>query len=44
MGDPNSPLLIRGAEVVDGTGAPRVRSDVLLHGGTVVAIAPPGQL
>jgi N-acyl-D-amino-acid deacylase len=44
MGDPGSRLLIRGAEVVDGTGAPRVRSDVLLHGDTVVAIAPPGQL
>ncbi|NKI41970.1 N-acyl-D-amino-acid deacylase family protein [Streptomyces physcomitrii] len=33
-------LVIRGAEVVDGTGAPARRADVLLGGGRILAITP----
>ncbi|OZC84545.1 N-acyl-D-amino-acid deacylase [Rhodococcus sp. 06-418-1B] len=35
-------LLIRGADVVDGTGSPRVRRDVLVDGGIIAAITEPG--
>ncbi|MGH7312181.1 MAG: N-acyl-D-amino-acid deacylase family protein, partial [Candidatus Rokuibacteriota bacterium] len=33
-------LLIRGGEVVDGTGAPRRRADVAVEGDRVVAVGP----
>lgn len=35
-------LLIRGADVVDGTGSPRVRRDVSVEGGKIAAVAEPG--
>ena len=37
MGDD---LLVRGGEVVDGTGAPAVRADVRIRGGRVVEVGP----
>src|ERR1700710_1759736 len=37
-------LLIRGADVIDGTGAPRMRRDVLVRGDTVASIAAPGTI
>jgi N-acyl-D-amino-acid deacylase len=35
-------LLIRGGEVIDGTGAPRRAADVLVSDGTIHAVVPPG--
>ncbi|MDJ0363157.1 D-aminoacylase [Rhodococcus sp. H29-C3] len=35
-------ILIRGADVVDGTGSPRIRSDVLVTSGRIEAIVEPG--
>lgn len=37
-------ILIRGADVVDGTGSPRLRRDVLLDGGRIAAVTEPGVL
>ncbi|MEV6070639.1 D-aminoacylase [Nocardia sp. NPDC052001] len=37
-------LLIRDTEIFDGTGADRYRGDVLVDGGRIAAIAPPGTL
>jgi N-acyl-D-amino-acid deacylase len=37
-------LLIRNAEVLDGTGAPARRADVLVSGGVIEAVEEPGQL
>ncbi|MFJ4657518.1 amidohydrolase family protein [Nocardia sp. NPDC088792] len=37
-------LLIRDIDVIDGTGAPRYRADVLVHGGRIARIAEPGTL
>jgi len=37
-------LLIRDAEVLDGTGAPARRADVLVFGGVIEAIEEPGHL
>jgi N-acyl-D-amino-acid deacylase len=36
-----TPVLFRGCEVVDGTGAPRFRADVAVAGGRVAAIGAP---
>ncbi|WP_067697559.1 N-acyl-D-amino-acid deacylase family protein [Nocardia jejuensis] len=35
-------LLIRDIDIIDGTGAPRYRGDVLVDGGRIAAIAAPG--
>ncbi len=37
---PGQDLLIRGGEVIDGTGGPRVRADVRVRGGLVVDVGP----
>ena len=37
---PSSPLLLRGATVVDGTGAPSRRADVLIAGDRIEAVGP----
>ncbi|GAB2888330.1 metal-dependent hydrolase family protein [Streptomyces mayteni] len=43
--DPGPALLVRDATVIDGTGAPaRLRTDVLVAGGRIEAIAPTGTL
>ncbi len=36
-------LLIRGGTVVDGSGAPRIRADVAITGGTIAAIMQPAE-
>ncbi|WP_127144525.1 N-acyl-D-amino-acid deacylase family protein [Pelagibacterium montanilacus] len=42
---PSSPrTVIRGASVIDGTGAPRRSADVAIAGGRIVAIGEPGSL
>lgn len=38
----SAPTLIRGAEVVDGSGAPRRRADVLVEGGSISAVSETG--
>ncbi|MFI5047040.1 MAG: amidohydrolase family protein [Acidimicrobiia bacterium] len=37
-------VLLRGASVVDGTGAPARAADVAIDGGRITAVAPPGEL
>lgn len=37
-------IVVQGAQVVDGTGAPRYRADVGIHGGRITAITEPGRL
>ena len=37
-----SDILIRGADVIDGTGSPRLRRDVLVRDGIIASIAEPG--
>ena len=37
-----APLAIRGAEVIDGSGAARFTADLLLDGGLITAVLPPG--
>jgi N-acyl-D-amino-acid deacylase len=39
-----SDLLVRGADIVDGTGAPRIRRDVLVRDGTIASITEPGAI
>ena len=39
---PVTDLLIRGATVIDGNGAPPVRADVVLDGGRITAVVPEG--
>ena len=36
-------LLIRGGDVLDGSGAPAVRADVAIRDGRIAAIAPSGE-
>lgn len=39
---PAPPLVLHGGHVIDGTGAPAVRAEVLIDRGRVVALLPPG--
>ncbi|NRF67015.1 D-aminoacylase [Aquincola sp. S2] len=40
--DTTQAFVIRGAEVIDGSGAPRFEADVVVRGGLIDAIVPPG--
>ncbi len=44
LGGTPSPVVVRGARLVDGSGAPSRTADVALAGGRVVEIAEPGRL
>jgi len=44
LGGAPSPVVVRGARLVDGSGAPSRAADVALAGGRVVEIAEPGRL
>src|SRR5262249_16871307 len=37
-------LLLRGGDVIDGTGRSAFRADLALEGGRIAAVAPPGEL
>ena len=39
----NHDTALRGGHLIDGTGAPRVRCDVLVKDGLISALVPPGQ-
>ncbi|WP_277675781.1 hypothetical protein [Saccharopolyspora rectivirgula] len=40
----SQPLLLTGAQLVDGTGAPPRPADVLIENGDITAVEPPGTL
>jgi N-acyl-D-amino-acid deacylase len=42
-GQPPADVLIRGGTVIDGTGAPPRRADVVVHGSTVTTVCAPGE-
>lgn len=42
-GHPPGSFLLRGGEIIDGTGAPRFAGDVVVAGDQILAVLPPGQ-